>query len=141
MRTEIDSRTLTCVEYLVKNKGYKSEKEFLKALELPEAKLSEARKGKSSFRADDIGKILMSFEEINGHWIMTGKGDMLLQPDNNLSNSSFILQEYKNLKEENRELLKEIGKLKERIKILQDDYTHSGIAAESIDTEYYGLKK
>jgi hypothetical protein len=115
MKTEIDSRAIHCIEYLVKNKGYKSEREFLQSLGFPEAKLSEARKGKSGFRADDIGKILMTFGEINGHWIMTGKGDMLLQPDNNISNSSFILQEYNQLKAENRELIEEIGKLKERI--------------------------
>lgn len=141
MKTEIDSRTIQCVEYLIKNKGYKSEKEFIKALEFTDSKLSEVRKGKSSFRADDIGKILIMFEEINGHWIMTGKGDMLLQPDNNLSNLSFILQEYNSLKEENRELLKEIGKLKERIKILHNDYIHSGIAAESVDAEHYRVKE
>lgn len=141
MKTEIDSRTIQCVEYLIKNKGYKSEKEFIKALEFTDSKLSEVRKGKSSFRADDIGKILIKFEEINGHWIMTGRGDMLLQPDNNVSNSSFILQEYNSLKEENRELLKEIGKLKERIKILHNDYTHSGIAAESVDAEHYRVKE
>ena len=103
--------------------------------------MSEARKGKSSFRADDIGKILMIFEEINGHWVMTGKGDMLLQPDNNISNSSFILQEYNNLKQENRELLKEVGKLKEQIKNLQDDYARWGITAESADAEPYDLAK
>lgn len=141
MKTEIDNRTIQCIEYLVKNKGYKSEKEFLKKLEFPESKLSEARKGKSSFRADDIGKILMIFEEINGHWVMTGKGDMLLQPDNNISNSSFILQEYNNLKQENRELLKEVGKLKEQIKNLQDDYARWGITAESADAEPYDLAK
>lgn len=141
MKTEIDNRTIQCIEYLIKNKGYKSEKEFLKKLEFPESKLSEARKGKSSFRADDIGKILMIFEEINGHWVMTGKGDMLLQPDNNISNSSFILQEYNNLKQENRELLKEVGKLKEQIKNLQDDYARWGITAESADAEPYDLAK
>lgn len=141
MKTEIDNRTIQCIEYLVKNKGYKSEKEFLKKLEFPGSKLSEARKGKSSFRADDIGKILMIFEEINGHWVMTGKGDMLLQPDNNISNSSFILQEYNNLKQENRELLKEVGKLKEQIKNLQDDYARWGITAESADAEPYDLAK
>ena len=141
MKTEIDNRTIQCIEYLIKNKGYKSEKEFLKKLEFPESKLSEARKGKSSFRADDIGKILMIFEEINGHWVMTGKGDMLLQPDNNISNSSFILQEYNNLKQENRELLKEVGKLKEQIKNLQDEYARWGITAESADAEPYDLAK
>ena len=141
MKTEIDSRTIQCIEYLVKNKGYKSEKEFLKKMEFPEAKLSEARKGKSGFRADDIGKILMTFGEVNGHWIMTGKGDMLLQPDNNISNSSFILQEYNQLKQENKDLIEEIGKLKERITQLKKDYAHLGIAAESADARPYGLAK
>lgn len=141
MKTDIDSRTIQCIEYLIKNKGYRSEKEFLNELGFPDAKLSEARKGKSGFRAGDIGKILTFFGEINGHWIMTGKGDMLLQPDNNLSNSSFILQEYNNLKDENRALLEEIGKLKERIKNLQEDYAQWGMAAESADVKPYGLVK
>lgn len=141
MKTEIDSRTIKCIEYLVKNKGYKSERNFLHSLGFPEAKISEARKGKSSFRAEDIGKILIAFGEINGHWILTGKGDMLLQPDNNISNSSFILQEYNDLKKENRELSEEIGKLKERIKNLQEDYAHLGIVAENADVKPYGLVK
>lgn len=141
MRTEIDSRAIQCIEYLVKNKGYKSERKFLSSLGFPEGKLSEARKGKSGFRADDIGKILMSFGEINGHWIMTGKGDMLLQPDNSTSNSSFILQEYNKLKQENRELSEEVGRLKERIKNLQEDHAHLGIVAENADAKPYGLAK
>lgn len=141
MKTEIDSRAIQCIEYLVKNKGYKSEREFLHSLGFPEAKLSEARKGKSGFRAEDIGKILTVFEEINGHWIMTGKGDMRLQPDNNISNSSFILQEYNQLKAENRELIEEIGKLKERIEQMKKDNVRWDIAAENADVKSYGLAK
>ncbi len=83
----------------------------------------------------------MNHEEINGHWIMTGKGDMLLQPDNNVSNSSFILQEYNQLKRENRELIEEVGKLKERIEQMKKDNAHLGIAAESADVKPYGLAK
>lgn len=141
MKTEIDSRAIQCIEYLVKNKGYKSEREFLHSLGFPEAKLSEARKGKSGFRAEDIEKILTVFEEINGHWIMTGKGDMRLQPDNNISNSSFILQEYNQLKAENRELIEEIGKLKERIEQMKKDNVRWDIAAENADVKSYGLAK
>lgn len=141
MKTDIDSRTVQCIEYLIKNKGYKSEKEFLTELGFPDAKLSEARKGKSGFRAGDIGKILMRFGEINGHWIMTGKGDMLLQPDNNISNSSFILQEYNQLKQDNKELIEEIGKLKERIAQLKKEYAQWGMAAESAGVKPYGLVK
>lgn len=141
MKTEIDSRTIQCIEYLVKNKGYRSETEFLSSLGFPPAKLSEARKGKSGFRADDIGKLLMNFDDINGHWIMTGKGDMLLQPDNNISNSSFILQEYNQLKQENRELIEEVGKLKERIEQLKKDNVRLDIAAENADANPYGLAK
>lgn len=141
MKTEIDSRAIQCIEYLIRNKGYKSEREFLHSLGFPEAKLSEARKGKSGFRAEDIGKILTTFGEINGHWIMTGKGDMRLQPDNNISNSSFILQEYNQLKAENRELIEEIGKLKERIEQMKKDNVRWDIAAENADVKQYGLAK
>ena len=83
----------------------------------------------------------MNNEQLNGHWIMTGKGDMLLQPGNSISNSSFILQEYNQLKQENRELIEEVGKLKERIEQLKKDNARWDIAAESADASPYGLAK
>ena len=141
MKNDIDQRVIECIEYLVRNKRYKSERDYLLILGLPLNKLSDARKGKASFRAEDIGIILMKDEILNGHWIMTGKGDMLLQSDNNISNSSFILQEYNQLKQENKELIEEIGKLKERIVQLKKDYAHLGIAAECADVKPYGLAK
>lgn len=66
---------------------------------------------------------------------------MLLQPDNNISNSSFILQEYNQLKQDNKELIEEIGKLKERIAQLKKEYAQWGMAAESADVKPYGLVK
>ena len=66
---------------------------------------------------------------------------MLLQPDNNISNSSFILQEYNQLKQENRELIEEVGKLKERIEQLKKDNVRLDIAAENADANPYGLAK
>lgn len=141
MKTEVDERVIKCIKYLIDTKRYKSEAEFLREFSFPDAKLSNARNGKAGFRSDDIAKILMSNEELNGHWIMTGKGDMLLQPGNNISNSSFILQEYNQLKAENRELIEEVGKLKERIKNLQEDNARWDIAAEGAGVKPYGLVK
>lgn len=141
MKTEVDKRVIQCIEYLVGNEKYKSEAEFLRQFGFPEGKLSNARRGNAGFRADDIAKILMNNEQLNGHWIMTGKGDMLLQPGNSISNSSFILQEYNQLKQENRELIEEVGKLKERIEQLKKDNARWDIAAESADASPYGLAK
>lgn len=141
MKTEVDERVIQCIEYLVDNKRYKSEAELLRKFGLPEGKLSNARKGNAGFRAGDIAKILIDNEELNGHWIMTGKGDMLLQPDNSISNSSFILQEYNQLKQENRELIEELGKLKERIEQMKKDNVQRGTVAENADADPYVLAK
>jgi len=140
MKTDIDQRVIKCIEYLVQNKIYKSEREYLHILGLPDNKISDARKGKASFRAVDIGIILMKNPFFNGHWIMTGKGDMLLSEDK-VTENSFFIQKYNQLEKENGDLKEEVGKLKERIKNLQENYAHIGLVADSADAKSYGLVK
>lgn len=140
MKNDIDQRVIECIEYLVRNKRYKSERDYLLILGLPLNKLSDARKGKASFRAEDIGIILMKDEMLNGHWIMTGKGSMLLSEDN-LTENSFFIQKYNQLEKENGELREEVGKLKEKIHQMKNEYTSIGMVAESAEVKPYNLNK
>ena len=112
-------------------------------MEFPESKLSEARKGKSSFRADDIGKILIVFEEINGHWIMTGKGDMLVSESYPTESAitQFLKKQNRELMEKIESLNREIGDLKRQITELKKGNVRPDAAAENADTGPYGLGK
>lgn len=140
MKTDIDQRVIECIEYLVQIKRYKSEREYLHIVGLPDNKLSDARKGKASFRASDIGIILMKDSFLNGHWIMTGKGDMLLSEDK-LTENSFFIQKYNQLEKENGDLKEEVGKLKERILQMKKEYAPVGMVAECADVKPYGMVK
>ena len=128
MKNDIDQRVIECIEYLVRNKRYKSERDYLLILGLPLNKLSDARKGKASFRAEDIGIIL------------TGKGSMLLSEDN-LTENSFFIQKYNQLEKENGELREEVGKLKEKIHQMKNEYTSIGMVAERAEVKPYNLNK
>ena len=140
MKNDIDQRVIEYIEYLVQIKRYKSERNYLLSIGLPPNKLSDARKGKASFRAEDIGIILMKDEMLNGHWIMTGKGSMLLS-DDNLTENSFFIQKYNQLEKENGDLKEEVGKLKERIIQMKKEYSSYGMVAERAEVKPYGVKK
>ncbi len=78
-KNDIDRRVVEWIRYLVDNKIYKSEAEYLRVVGFGPSKLSEAKKGKAGFRTEDIGLILINNENLNARWLMTGQGEMLLQ--------------------------------------------------------------
>lgn len=113
---DIDKRIIEYVSYLIDNKEYKSEAEFLRKLDMPLNKLSDARKGKAGFRSFDIGIILMNDNRLNSHWVMTGQGTMFLSVNTDRLSLSFFIEKYNQLESENKKLLLEVGELKGQLK-------------------------
>lgn len=106
--SDIDYRISQWVEFVVGSKLFKSEADLLRNLEFPLTKLSDARKGKAKFRADDIGKILIMFPGVSSEWIMTGRGEMFLteekMPERELiSELKRVNKNYEEMKEERDE--------------------------------------
>lgn len=144
MRTDIDNRILQCIERIVQEeKNYRSEKAFLKDLGFSESKISEVRSGKSSFRVADIGILLTKYPKYNGHWILTGRGEMLISEP---ATKDSELSEY--LKKQNIEMMETIQELKyelgdkdrQLIELKKERAQHLN-AAESADVVPYGLAK
>lgn len=111
---DIDKRIIEYVSYLIDNKEYKSEAEYLRLLDFPLTKLSDAKKGKAGFRAYDIGIILINDQRLNSDWVMTGKGAMFASVDSN-ANISYFINKCSSLEDENKKLLMEVGILKGRL--------------------------
>lgn len=111
---DIDKRIIEYVTYLIDNKEYKSEAEYLRLLGFPLTKLSDAKKGKAGFRAYDIGLILINDNRLNSQWVMTGQGSMFLSIDS--SNLSYFIDKCHQLEKEKAELLLQVGELIGRIK-------------------------
>lgn len=104
---DIDKRIIEYVTYLIDNKEYKSEAEYLRTLDFPLTKLSDAKKGKAGFRSYDIGIILMNDNRLNSHWVMTGEGEMLCTPKDSAGNMNFIAylkEEKAKVEQQNRDL-------------------------------------
>lgn len=98
---DIDKRIIEYVSYLIDNKEYKSEAEYLRLLDFPLTKLSDAKKGKAGFRAYDIGIILINDRRLNSDWVMTGKGAMFASVDSN-ANISYFINKCSSLEDENK---------------------------------------
>lgn len=104
---DIDKRIIEYVSYLIDNKEYKSEAEYLRLLGFPLTKLSDAKKGKAGFRAYDIGIILINDQRLNSDWVMTGKGAMFCTPEDSAGNANFIAylkEEKSKVEQQNHEL-------------------------------------
>lgn len=122
-KTDIDRRIIEYITYLTDIKVYKSEAEYLRAVGMASTKISEVRKGKVSFRPDEIRNILINSKTLNAHWIMTGEGTMFQQEENKDISLAYAIdrcrqleKENNQLNKENKELLLQVGELTGRIK-------------------------
>ena len=144
MKTEIDNRILQCIERIVQEeKYYRSEKAFLKDFGFSESKISEVRSGKSSFRVADIGRLLTKYPNYNGHWILTGQGEMFISEpapkDSELS--EFLKKQNTEMMETIQELRYELGDKNRQLIELKKERAQHLMAAESADVVPYGLVK
>lgn len=135
---DIDKRIIEYVAYLIDNKEYKSEAEYLRILGLPLAKLSDAKKGKAGFRAYDIGLILMNDNRLSSQWVMTGQGSMFLSGDN--GNLSYFIEKCRQLEKERTELLLQVGELRGRIEEIKKRVPEESNAI-CADASGFGLEK
>jgi hypothetical protein len=81
-----------------------------------------------------LQKTLFAFEEVNAAWLITGKGDMLIEKhDVTFSNPDFILALLKEKDKELTKMAKEVGSLQEQLKHLKSKIGYCGvnIAADS----------
>lgn len=125
----ISLRFKEVLEYLVSSKQVSNNKDFAIKIGISSSMITEICKGRSNVGAAALQNIVLSFPSINALWLLTGIGSMLnecneVQPREHLSNeyaaeNSFYYKMYKEEKEENRNLIEEIGALKERIKQLE----------------------
>lgn len=127
-KTDIDRRIIEYITYLTDIKVYKSEAEYLRAVGMASTKISEVRKGKVSFRPDEIKNILINSKTLNAHWIMTGEGTMFQQEENKDISLAYAIdrcrqleKENNQLNKENKELLLQVGELTGRIKEIKKD--------------------
>lgn len=127
-KTDIDRRIIEYITYLTDIKVYKSEAEYLRAVGIASTKISEVRKGKVSFRPDEIRNILINSKTLNAHWIMTGEGTMFQQEENKDISLAYAIdrcrqleKENNQLNKENKELLLQVGELTGRIKEIKKD--------------------
>lgn len=84
--------------------------------------LNSARKRGKGLSADNIGKLLNAFKDINARWLLTGEGDMVQErvcPPSNNEILTYYLEklenENKELKTKNELLNREVGKLEGQI--------------------------
>lgn len=127
-KTDIDRRIIEYITYLTDIKVYKSEAEYLRTVGMASTKISEVRKGKVSFRPDEIRNILINSKTLNAHWIMTGEGTMFQQEENKDISLAYAIdrcrqleKENNQLNKENKELLLQVGELTGRIKEIKKD--------------------
>ena len=120
-KTDIDRRIIEYITYLTDIKVYKSEAEYLRAVGMASTKISEVRKGKVSFRPDEIRNILINSKTLNAHWIMTGEGTMFQQEENKDISLAYAIDRCRQLEKENKELLLQVGELTGRIKEIKKD--------------------
>lgn len=84
----------------------------------------------SELGGDKIAKILTVYEDLNADWLLTGRGSMfkeetLKQPEEKSAlhqaspDSDLYYKMYKEEKAENRELIEEIGALKQQVRTLK----------------------
>ena len=120
-KTDIDRRIIEYITYLTDIKVYKSEAEYLRAVGMASTKISEVRKGKVSFRPDEIRNILINSKTLNAHWIMTGEGTMFQQEENKDISLAYAIDRCRQLEKENKEFLLQVGELTGRIKEIKKD--------------------
>ena len=120
-KTDIDRRIIEYITYLTDINVYKSEAEYLRAVGMASTKISEVRKGKVSFRPDEIRNILINSKTLNAHWIMTGEGTMFQQEENKDISLAYAIDRCRQLEKENKELLLQVGELTGRIKEIKKD--------------------
>lgn len=96
---------------------------------------------KDDITVDVVNKILAIYPQVSMTWLVTGKGNMFVKEPLTEDLSSYIMQENKELKKENKELYAEIVLLRDKLSAMEIKYAQVGVAAESESVPYYRILK
>ena len=84
-----------------------------------------------------LNNILATYPQVNMVWLVKGEGEMFIQEPLKEDLSSYIMQENKELKKENKELYAEVVLLRNQIKRMEDNYGRVDIAADNDLPTYF----
>ena len=80
---DITIRFLLVYDYLLINNQIKNKRDFGVKLKLSNSLLTEIIKKRTNAGVVPIQNLLIVFEEINANWLLTGKGEMINDSNNN----------------------------------------------------------
>ncbi len=86
-----------------------------------------------------LNNILIKYPQINIMWIITGKGDILLQEKKSDDLYNHLIEENRELKMRNEELNRELGRLEEKVVEMKKTAAHQDISAGCADASGSGL--
>ena len=84
-----------------------------------------------------VNKILVTYPRVSMPWLVAGQGEMYIQEPLTEDLTSYIVQENKELKKENKELYAEVILLRERLSQLESSRNRVDIAADGSSPVYY----
>ena len=109
-----------------------SNNRFAEKIGVSSAQMSHMLNGKN-FGISNLLNIISAFPDINGDWLLSGEGEMLKQPIVAKQSESAIIEhlkeQLKEMKDENKALNREIGKLELELKQIKNKLPYN-IAAE-----------
>lgn len=117
-KNSINNRFSEAIEYLINHRSGVSKGDIAELLGLKSSTFSEILKGRMNVATDHIAKLIVSYD-ISPEWLLTGKGSMLKNEQK--SDSGCGDSENKDL---TRELIKEIGDLRQRLGEQINENTH-----------------
>ena len=82
----MESRLKEVLEYLLTEQKVVNITDFAKQIAKGQSYVSEALNGKRTITPKFIKQITDTFPQINGNWILTGEGDMVISGDVNIEN-------------------------------------------------------
>lgn len=132
MLNELSLRFLEVLKHLIKEGFVSDNKDFASRISVSTSMITEISKGRSNVGLSAIQNTVLVFP-IDSDWLLTGRGSMLrtnkeqLAPTLSTSSqypsgeASAYYQMYKEKDNENKTLIKENGKLEERIRQLENE--------------------
>ena len=109
-----------------------SNNRFAEKIGVSSAQMSHMLNGKN-FGVSNLLNIISAVPDINGDWLLSGEGELLKQPLSDKQSESVIVahlkEQLKELKDENKALNREIGKLELELKQIKNKLPYN-IAAE-----------
>lgn len=123
---EHNQRYLEAMNYIMESRGMTMES-FAKSLEITRTILSQVKGGKQNASIDVVSKTVSVYPELNADYIITGRGSMFIQEQenkaNDKSNEKIIIELQEELKDVYGRLKaahQEIGELSMRLKAAEE---------------------